>query len=119
MRLSRPPIERYRVAAGGALIVLALSILIPERKRVRERTYVLAPARNAAHSLAGGPAKAAGAVVAILMLLCSSAFATAPGINAYQQGKFENAYKEFQETLKSHPQSRAEEKLQFDSGAAA
>jgi len=53
------------------------------------------------------------------MLLCSSAFATAPGINAYQQGKFENAYKEFQETLKSHPQSRAEEELQFDSGAAA
>src|SRR6266571_3357965 len=53
------------------------------------------------------------------MLLCSSAFATVPGINAYQQGKFEDAYKEFQETLKSHPQSRAEEKLQFDSGAAA
>src|SRR5439155_687054 len=104
---------------GGALIALALSILIPERKRVRERAYVPAPARNAAHNLAGGPAKAAGAAVAILMLLCSSAFATAPGINAYQQGKFENAYKEFQETLKSHPQSRAEEKLQFDSAAAA
>jgi Ca-activated chloride channel homolog len=119
VRLSRRPIERYEWPLGGALIALALSILIPERKRVRERAYVPAPARNAAPSLAGGPAKAAGAAVAILMLLCSSAFATAPGINAYQQGKFENAYKEFQETLKSHPQSRAEEKLQFDSGAAA
>ncbi len=119
VRLSRRPIERYEWPLGGALIALALSILIPERKRVRERAYVPAPARNAAHILAGGPAKAAGAAVAILMLLCSSAFATAPGINAYQQGKFENAYKEFQETLKSHPQSRAEEKLQFDSGAAA
>ena len=119
VRLSRRPIERYEWPLGGALIALALSILIPERKRVRERTYVPAPARKAAHSLAGGPAKAAGAAVAILMLLCSSAFATAPGINAYQQGKFENAYKEFQETLKSHPQSRAEEKLQFDSAAAA
>ena len=119
VRLSRRPIERYEWPLGGALIALALSILIPERKRVRERAYVPAPARNAAHSVAGGPAKAAGAAVAILMLLCSSAFATAPGINAYQQGKFENAYKEFQETLKSHPQSRAEEKLQFDSGAAA
>jgi len=53
------------------------------------------------------------------MLLCSSVFATAPGINAYQEGKFENAYKEFQETLKSHPQSRAEDELQFDSGTAA
>ena len=119
VRLSRRPIERYEWPLGAALIALALSILIPERKRVRERAYVPAPARNAAHSLAGGPAKAAGAAVAILMLLCSSAFATAPGINAYQQGKFENAYKEFQETLKSHPQSRAEEKLQFDSAAAA
>src|SRR5207248_10424599 len=43
----------------------------------------------------------------------------APGINAYQQGKFEDAYKEFQKTLKSHPQSRAEDTLQFDSGTAA
>ena len=119
VRLSRRPIERYEWPLGGALIALALSILIPERKRVRERAYVPAPARNAAHNLAGGPAKAAGAAAAILILLCSSAFATAPGINAYQQGKFENAYKEFQETLKSHPQSRAEEKLQFDSAAAA
>src|SRR5256714_493902 len=119
VRLSRRPIERYEWPLGGALIALALSILISERKRVRERAYVPAPARNAAHSLAGGPTKAAGAAVAILTLLCSSAFATAPGINAYQQGKFENAYKEFQETLKSHPQSRAEEKLQFDSGTAA
>jgi tetratricopeptide (TPR) repeat protein len=119
VRLSRRPIERYEWPLGAALIALALSILIPERKRVRERAYVPAPARKAAHSLAGGPAKAAGVAVAILMLLCSSAFATAPGINAYQQGKFENAYKEFQETLKSHPQSRAEEKLQFDSAAAA
>src|SRR5207244_5965374 len=114
VRLSRRPIERYEWPLGGALIALALSILIPERKRVRERAYVPAPAHNAAPSLAGGPAKAAGAAAAILMLLCSSAFATAPGINAYQEGKFENAYKEFQETLKSHPQSRAEEKLQFD-----
>src|SRR5207248_2381815 len=104
---------------GGALIALALSILIPERKRVRERAYVPAPARNVPHSVAAVPAKAAGAAAALLLLLCSSAFATAPGVNAYQQGKFEDAYKEFQETLKSHPQSRAEEKLQFDSGTAA
>src|SRR5207237_463679 len=75
--------------------------------------------RSAATNIGGGPAKAAGAAAALLFLLCSSAFATAPGIDAYQQGKFEDAYKEFQETLKSHPQSRAEEKLQFDSGTAA
>src|SRR5438132_1315001 len=54
VRLSRRPIERYEWPLGGALIALALSILIPERKRVRERAYVPAPARNAGRSVAGG-----------------------------------------------------------------
>ena len=118
VRLSRRPIERYEWPLGAALIALALSILIPERKRVRQRAGVPALARDARHSVAGGPVKAAGAV-AVLILLCSSVFATVPGINAYQQGKFEDAYKEFQDTLKSHPQSHAEDELQFDSGTAA
>src|ERR1051325_9369569 len=118
VRLSRRPIERYEWPLGAALIALALSILIPERKRVRQR-IVSPPAHNAPHSLAGAPAKAVGAAAAFLMFFCSSVFAAVPGINAYEQGKFEDAYKEFQDTLKSHPQSRAEEKLQFDSGTAA
>ncbi|HEY4271300.1 MAG TPA: VWA domain-containing protein [Candidatus Udaeobacter sp.] len=117
VRLSRRPIERYEWPLSAALIVLAFSMLIAERKsatgrirrgkRVRERAYVPAPA------------KATAAAVALLIFLCASAFATAPGVDAYQQGKFENAYKEFQETLKSHPESRAEDELQFDSGTAA
>jgi Ca-activated chloride channel homolog len=119
VRLSRRPIERYEWPLSGALVALALSILVRERKRVRQRAYVPAPSRSVATSIGGGPAKAAGAAVALLLLLCLSAFAAAPGINAYQQGKFEDAYKEFQETLKSHPQSRAEDKLEFDSGTAA
>src|SRR2546430_3822197 len=53
------------------------------------------------------------------MLLSAFAFAAAPGVDAYRQGKFEDAYSQFQQTLKSHPESRAEDKLQFDSGAAA
>jgi hypothetical protein len=105
--LSRRPIERYEWPLGARLIALALSILIPERKRVRERAHVPAACPQCRRSVAGGPVKAAGAAVAVLLLLCSSVFATAPGINAYQQGKFEDAYKEFQDTLKSHPQSRA------------
>src|SRR6059058_4903031 len=107
VRLSRRPIERYEWPLGAALIVLALSILIPERKRMRERGYVPAAAR------------AAGATAAVLLFLSSFAFASAPGIDAYRDGKFEDAYGQFQQTLKSHPQSRAEDKLQFDSGAAA
>jgi Ca-activated chloride channel family protein len=119
VRLSRRPIERYEWPLGAALIALALSILIPERKRVRERAPVPAPARSVPHTMGVGPAKAAGAAAVLLILLCSSAFGTAPGVNAYQQGKFEAAYKEFQDTLKSHPESRAEDELQFDSGTAA
>src|SRR5205823_9557696 len=57
VRLSRRPIERYEWPLGAALIALALSILLPERKsatgwirrgeRVRERAYVISPAKAA------------------------------------------------------------------------
>src|SRR5215472_5632485 len=75
VRLSRRPIERYEWPLGVALIALALSILIPERKRARQKTHVPVPAR-VPQSMAGGPANAVGAAVAILVLLCSSVFAT-------------------------------------------
>jgi len=107
VRLSRRPIERYEWPLSAALLALALSILIPERKRARERRYVPAAVRTA------------GATAALLILFTSFSFATAPGIDAYHEGKFEDAYSQFQQTLKSHPESRAEDKLQFDSGAAA
>jgi Ca-activated chloride channel family protein len=119
VRLSRRPIERYEWPLSAALIALALSILIPERKRARERRYVPAPARDTTHSIAGGPVRTAGATAALLILVTSFAFAAAPGIDAYREGKFEDAYSQFQQTLKSHPESRADDKLQFDSGAAA
>ncbi len=45
VRLSRRPIERYEWPLGAALIVLAFSILIPERKRVRARRFVWQSAR--------------------------------------------------------------------------
>ena len=107
VRLSRRPIERYEWPLGAALIALALSMLIPERKRVRERRYIPAAVRTAE------------ATAGLLILLASFSYAAAPGIDAYRDGKFEDAYGQFQQTLKSHPQSPAEDKVQFDSGAAA
>src|SRR2546422_4503769 len=107
VRLSRRPIERYEWPLGAALVALALSILIGERKRVRERIHVPAPVKMTA------------ATATLVIILCQLAFAATPGLEAYRDGKFEDAYSQFQETLKSHPQSRAEDKLQFDSGAAA
>ena len=119
VRLSRRSIERYEWTLGAALIALALSMLVSERKRVRVRRSVPAPAHDATHTAAGGPISTAGATAALLMLLSSFAFAAAPGIDAYRQGKFEDAYSQFQQTLKSHPETSAEDKLQFDSGTAA
>jgi Ca-activated chloride channel family protein len=107
VRLSRRPIERYEWPLSAALLALTLSILISERKRARERRYVPAPA------------KALGAAATLLIFVSSFTFAAAPGLDAYRDGKFEDAYSQFQQTLKSHPESRADDKLQFDSGAAA
>ena len=107
VRLSRRPIERYEWPLGAALAALALSILIGERKRVHERIHVPAPA------------KVTAATAALVIFLCQLAFGAAAGLDAYSNGKFEDAYGQFQQTLKSHPESRAEDKLQFDSGAAA
>jgi Ca-activated chloride channel homolog len=119
VRLSRRPIERYEWPLGAALMALALSILIPERKRERQRGFAAVPARKAAQGVASGPAGATAIVALLMMFLPSSVFATAPGLDAYRSGKFEDAYGQFQQTLKTHPESRAEDKLQFDSGAAA
>ena len=119
VRLSRRPIERYEWPLGAALIALALSVLIPERKRAREKASAAAPVRKAVHGVAGGPARAIATAALLMMFLSSSVFATAPGLDAYRSGKFEDAYGQFQQTLKTHPESRAEDKLQFDSGAAA
>jgi Ca-activated chloride channel homolog len=119
VRLSRRPIERYEWSLGAALIALALSILIPERKRARQKASAPASARDAARGVAGAPAGVTAIVALFMVFLSSSVFATAPGLDAYRNGKFEDAYGQFQQTLKMHPESRAEDKLQFDSGAAA
>src|SRR6184192_1170922 len=66
VRLSRRAIERYEWPLGAALIALALSMLVSERKRVRVRHSVPAPVQDATHSAAGGPISTAGATAALL-----------------------------------------------------
>jgi Ca-activated chloride channel family protein len=109
VRLSRKPIERYEWPLGAAILALAVSMLISERKRARQT--VRAPAR--------APVASASAVAALILLSLSQVFAAAPGLDAYRDGKFTDAYQEFQQTLKTHPQTSAADKLHFDSGAAA
>ncbi len=107
VRLSRKPIERYEWPLSVALLSIAMSILIGERKRVREKVY----SRVAA--------KMATATAPLLIFFGPFAFAAVSGLKAYDDGKFGDAYTQFQETLQAHPHSRVEDKLQFDSGAAA
>ena len=108
VRLDRRPIERYEWPLGLAILALGASILVGERKRVRR------PARTPSRLIA--PAALA---VALFLLGLPRCFATAPGLDAYRQEKFDDAYSKFQETLKAHPQNSAVDKLNFDSGAAA
>ena len=106
-RLSQQPIERYEWPLTLAIVALSMSVLVSERKRVRSR------ARSPQWAKVAAPA------AALILLSMRPTQASTPGLDAYRDGKFHDAYSEFQQTLKDHPQSRAEDRLQFDSGAAA
>ncbi|HET9857619.1 MAG TPA: VWA domain-containing protein [Chthoniobacterales bacterium] len=106
-RLGRRPIERYEWPLGAAMLALTMSILIRERKRVRVRARV--PRWS----------KIAVPATALILIFARPAFGTATGLNLYREGKYNDAYKSFQEDLQSHPDSSQKEKIEFDAGAAA
>jgi Ca-activated chloride channel family protein len=106
-RMSRRPIERYQWPLGAAMLALTASFLIRERKRERGRVR---PAIEANQGLA---------TAAILVLFAATAFAAGPGLDAYQNGNYSEAYEAFEKTLKQHPNTHAADKIQFDAGAAA
>src|SRR6266702_6653364 len=101
-RLSRRPIERYEWPLGAAMLALTMSILIGERKRVR------AGSRFPRWSKVAVPA------TALLLIFARPAFGTATGLNLYREGKYNDAYRSFEEDLKSHPDSSQKEKVEFD-----
>ncbi len=109
-RLARRPIERYEWPLSVALAALAASILITDRKRVRARSSRTATTVFDRRTLAA---------IGILFSVATTAYATGPGLDSYRQEKFQDAYQQFQETLKEHPRTEASDKIQFDSGAAA
>ena len=105
VRLNRRPIERYEWPLGMAVLCLAAALLLRERRRQPKRDSVVA-ARVAL-----------GAIM--LAAMTRSALGAAPGIDAYNDGKFEEAYGNFQATLQAHPQNPAIDRLNFDAGTAA
>ncbi|MBA2242431.1 MAG: VWA domain-containing protein, partial [Chthoniobacterales bacterium] len=107
-RTSRHPIERYQWPLGAAIISLGASLLISARKRARRRARPVPPR-----------AAPVAAATAMILLLPTLANAAAPGLAEYRNEKYPEAYERFQQTLKEHPETRAADKIQFDSGAAA
>lgn len=109
-RTSRRPIERYHWPLSAALLALVSSLFITERRRVRSRTLAAERPPWPQRTLA---------TAALILLSMSVAYGSAPGLDAYRDEKFNEAYDQFQKTLKDYPASRATDKIEFDSGAAA
>lgn len=126
-RLARRPIERYEWPLGAAVLALAASLLISDRKRRRTSSVAAVSTGRSSPASTGDSqkrplhvgARSATSVSIILLLATSSAFATSPGLDLYQHQKFDDAYAQFQKTLQEHPQTHAADKIQFDAGAAA
>ena len=106
-RMSRKPIERYQWPLGAALFVFAASFLLRERKRVRTRVSQQSERKRVL------------ATAALVFLSANISFAASPGLDAYREDKYSEAYQEFEKTLKEHPGTHATDKIQFDAGAAA
>jgi len=105
-RLSRQPIERYQWPLGAALVIFSAAFFLRERRRERARSVA-------------AEAKPALAAAAILVLFVGIARAAAPGLDAYRNDNYTEAYQQFQKTLQDYPNSHAQDKIEFDAGTAA
>ena len=94
-KLARQPIERYQWPLSAALVLLASSMLLGERKRVR---------------------RAASLAAALVLAWPSLAQAKNEGVSAYESEDFKGAMERFEQQLKRVPESEA---LHFNLGAAA
>ena len=97
MLSARQPIERYQWPLGIAVGLLALWLILGDRKRA---------------SLNLGK----GTAALVLLGLSVSAASAATGLEEYQAGDFEKAKTEFEKRLQTAPDS---DKLHFNAGAAS
>ena len=94
---ARQPIERYQWPLSMAVGLLALWLILGERKR--------------------SPLLAKGLAAATFLMVCSlSASPAATGLEEYEAGKFNEAKAEFERRLQATPDS---DKLHFNAGAAS
>jgi Ca-activated chloride channel homolog len=93
---SRQPIERYQWPLGIAVTLIALWMLLGDRRR--------------------SPVNGRRAVAAALIFLSVSGVHAATGVEEYESGHFDKAMTDFSQQLKNDPDSV---KLQYNAGAAA
>ena len=107
-KLIRQYHERYHWPLALALILLAIEMLFPERKREPRMT---SPSLK--------PAKALSAAAAVLILLAWPAVllgSTSGALREYKQGNYDQALKDYQKLLQRHAE---DPRLHFNAGAAA
>ncbi|CAN5382307.1 hypothetical protein BH09VER1_BH09VER1_07040 [soil metagenome] len=96
METSRRPIEKFQSPLSGAIALLALWLVLGERRR----------ASSIRRAAAG----------AALLFLTTGVSHAANGYEDYQAGQYDKAMSDFEQRLKAQPNS---EQLQFDAGVAA
>ena len=94
---TRQPIEQYQWPLGAAIALLALWLMLGDRKRAPK------VARRAA-------------AMAALLMISAPVSQGATGIEEYQAGEYDKARTNFEKHLQTSPDSR---KLQFNAGTAA
>ena len=107
-RMSRRPIERYQWPLGAALLVFSSAFVLRERKR--ERAPAVRRSIETPRALA---------TAMLVLLFAVSSFAAAPGLDAYRNDNYTEAYQQFEKTLKEHPNTHAADRIEFDAGTAA
>jgi Ca-activated chloride channel family protein len=105
-RLSRRPIERYEWPLGAAILLLIGTLFINDRKRTRRGTRKNVPVRS-------------GSLVAASLLIVATQSFGVSGMELYKQGKFDEAYTQFQKDLQRNLNPQDATKMQFDLGTAA
>ena len=135
---NRKPIERYQWPLGAALIFLAASALIGERRKIPALAGVggVSPGARAVpvpRRTPGGLAPAVPTVsAAVVVLILCSLFADKAGaqdsspalpnspsrdaLDLYKNGKYDEAYKAFKQLAEKDPKAG---NLQFDAGTSA
>lgn len=134
---NRKPIERYQWPLGAALLALAASALIGERRKVRAPAATAGVATTARavpvrrRTPGGSSAPAAATTVATMLVAAllltgtvraadpTPALPNSPSQNAldlYKSGKYDEAYKAFKQLAEKDAKAGS---LQFDAGASA